>query len=444
MIAKARATLTSLAILTALALSSGAQPVQQARAAQLNDAERGAIIEVLAADIDTIYIFPEVATEMIAKLEAQRVSGAYDELVDLPAYCGQLTADLQSVSHDLHLSVRPMPPQMINAEQGVDREQVQRDYLARARRSNYGFKKLEILGGNVGYLDLRGFSDASIGAPTAIAAMNYLAGSEAIIIDLRNNGGGSPSMIQLILSYFFEEPTHLNDFYIRSTDTTDQFWTQAHVAGPRMTDTPLYVLTSGRTFSAAEEFSYNLRNLERATLVGETTGGGAHPVNMMRYPEQGVSMSLPFGRAINPITGTNWEGTGVEPHVKVSAAEAFDAAYAKALEGIVAGAVDPGHKAQLAWLIDGLQAKPQELKADELAAFTGSYGPRKVRVEGGKLLYQRGEGALLELTAVGDDNFHVSEVDFFRIRFERDASGKVVTLVGRYDDGREEPSPRSE
>jgi len=127
-------------------------------------------------------------------------------------------------------------------------------------------------------------------------------------------------VIQLISSYFFADPTHLNSFYIRHEDTVEQFWTQAYVEGPRMTDVDLYVLTSSYTFSGAEEFSYNMKNLKRATIIGETTGGGAHPVDTHIWPKLNFGMRVPFGRAINPITGTNWEGTGVEPDIKAPAA----------------------------------------------------------------------------------------------------------------------------
>lgn len=430
--------------LALLALPVLAQPGPSDGMPKLDAEKRDAILKALSADIDKIYVFPDVATKMIEHLKAQQESGAYKNLDAVPAFTAQLTSDLQSISHDLHLRVSPIPPGEVNARQEVDMEEIRRRYRERARRSNYGFEKVEILDGNVGYLDLRGFVDAAIGGRTAVAAMGFLGGSDAVIIDLRQNGGGDPSMIQLISSYFFDEPVHLNSFYIRREDKMDQFWTQAYVEGPRLTETPLYVLTSGRTFSAAEEFTYNMRNLERATIIGETTGGGAHPVDMMRYPELGVRMSLPFGRAVNPVTGTNWEGTGVEPHVKVPADGALKVAYAKALETLVASATDPDHKQRLDWTLEGANAETRTLSAAELQAYVGVYGPRKVRLEDGKLVYQRDEGPVSELVPVGGDNFHVAGITYFRIRFERGADGKVVTLVGRYDDGTEEPSPRSD
>jgi C-terminal processing protease CtpA/Prc len=161
--------------------------------------------------------------------------------------------------------------------------------------------------------------------------MNYLAHADAIIIDLRENGGGDPKMIALVSTYLFSKPTHLNDLWERKSNTTQQYWTLPYVPGNRLEDKPAYVLTSKRTFSGAEEFSYNLKNLKRATIVGETTGGGAHPVRGQRIDDHFI-IGVPFARAINPISKTNWEGTGVEPDVKVPAAEALATAQKLAIE----------------------------------------------------------------------------------------------------------------
>ncbi|MDP8979977.1 MAG: S41 family peptidase [Acidobacteriota bacterium] len=202
-------------------------------------------------------------------------------------------------------------------------------------RNNFGFEKVERLQGNIGYLDLRGFMEAQWGSETAVAAMNFLANTDALIIDLRQNGGGDPAMVALITSYLFSpgEEVHLNDLYWRPSNETHQWWTLPYVPGRRYANKPVYVLTSNRTFSAAEEFTYNLKNLKRATIIGETTGGGAHPGGMERLSEHFMAF-LPSGRAINPISKTNWEGTGVTPDVAVPAADALTTATAAALRKI--------------------------------------------------------------------------------------------------------------
>jgi C-terminal processing protease CtpA/Prc len=139
-------------------------------------------------------------------------------------------------------------------------------------------------------------------------------------------------MVQYVSSYLFDEPTHLNDLYNRKEDSTTQFWTLPYVPGKKLgSKPPVFVLTAARTFSGAEEFTYNLKNLKRATIVGETTGGGAHPVAGHRIDDH-FSIGVPFARAINPISKANWEGAGVEPDVKVPAADALETAKRLAAE----------------------------------------------------------------------------------------------------------------
>lgn len=438
-----RKRLFAYALAASMALPALAQPPAPPT---ITAQDRAAIIDEISAALNDVYVFPETAKKMEEHVRAQLKSGAYDRLGRLDEFTQKLTEDLQSVSRDLHLRVvfAPDPP---GGESGGPTPEQQARYEAQLRRDNYCFRKVERLAGNVGYLKLDCFAQADLGGSTAIAAMSFLSGSDALIFDLRDNGGGSPSMIQLLISYLLEgEPTHLNSFYIRKGDRTEQFWTNAWVPGKRMPGVPVFVLTSGRTFSAAEEFTYNLKNLKRATLIGETTGGGAHPVDFHRVKGYPVGVSLPFGRAINPISGTNWEGTGVEPDVKVPMAEALEVAHARALAAVAEKVTDPDHKASLDFARGVLEdrRKPVSLSAAELQAFAGTYGPRNITVEDGALWYQRGKGRKMRMLPVGQDRFLVGDLDDFRIRFERDAGGKVVRLVGLYPDGSEEPNPRGE
>jgi C-terminal processing protease CtpA/Prc len=274
------------------------------------------------------------------------------------------------------------------------------------------------------------------GGETAVAAMNFLSNTDAIIIDLRNNGGGSPAMIQLITSYLFgSNPIHLNSFYWRPNDVNSQTWTLPHVSGKRSPDTPVYVLTSGGTFSAAEEFSYNLKNLERATLIGATTGGGAHPGGSVVATDR-FMVWVPTGRAINPITNTNWEGTGVSPHIEVPAAEALDVAHMKALEVLMEKNKDENLQAFYEWPLAeiNLKTNPVILDNKTLKSFAGDYGPRKVTFEKDKLFYQRGTGTKYELFPFSDHEFMLKGLDSFRIRFVAEGN-KVTALEGLYDSG---------
>jgi len=400
-------------------------------------AARAGIVEAVTEALNEVYIFPDKAADMDELVTLKLKEGAYDHITSLMAFTEMLTKDLRSICKDKHLRVMPASDVPEDGDEGLSPDERRAQRLAEQRYQNFGFQKIERLDGNIGYIDLRMFADASEAGETAIAALNFLSNCDALIFDLRQNGGGSPTMIQLISSYLFDEVQHLNSFYIRKTDKTRQFWTQAQVAGPRLTDLPVFVLTSRYTFSAAEEFTYNLKNMERATIVGETTGGGAHPIEFRRIDEYEVEMSLPYGRAINPITQTNWEGTGIAPHIKVPADDALDAARLEAMKILVDTTTDEGKRKQLEWAMKTLDAvrNPVVLSESKLKPYVGVFGPRAIRLEKGSLFYSRDDRPEFELLPMGDDLFGLNGLEYFRIQFVRDSSGKVTKLVGLYDNG---------
>lgn len=376
------------------------------------------------------YVFPDVADAAGKFVLSQQSKGAYAGATGAQDFAERLTHDLQSISHDRHMRVFIAPPMLMTHDKEDTAERETR-FLHQDARNNFGFVKVERLSGNVGYLDLRGFSPAQFGGATAIAAMNFLANTDAVIIDLRKNGGGDPSMIQLISSYFFKEATHLNNLYWRKGDRTDQFWTSPYVPGKSMADTPLYVLTSARTFSGAEEFSNNMKVLKRARLIGETTGGGANPGDFFPVAA-GLGMFIPTGRAVNPVTGTNWEGKGVEPDEKVPAAEALNVAYKEALEKIQATSKDPDARGEAAWAVVALEAQitPVRVSEGELAGLAGNYGTRHVTAEAGQLYLQLGNGPRRKLSPLTTNTFSVEGMDAPRLKF---AAGKMMEI---FPDGR--------
>jgi hypothetical protein len=327
-------------------------------------ATRAAVIDSAIKNLNEAYVFPEVARKMEQALRERVANKEYDSVTSAKAMAEKLTTDLQAVSHDKHLRVRysyEAIPERHNAEEPTAEEIEQ--FKTFLRQTNYGFEKVERLPGNVGYLDLRGFNPAEFAADTGAAAMSFLANTDALIVDLRRNGGGDPAMVAFLTSYIFgAEPVHLNDLYFRPDDSTRQWWTLPHVPGKRFGDKKeVYVLTSKRTFSAAEEFTYNLKNLKRATIIGETTGGGAHPGGGRRLNAH-FQMFVPTGRAINPISKTNWEGAGVEPDVKVPAEQALKVAHVAALNKIIDKETNAERKAALKGALDTAQKELDELK----------------------------------------------------------------------------------
>jgi hypothetical protein len=299
-------------------------------ALHIDAAERARAVAGAAAALDTFYVFPDVAKRMGDSLRARLARKDYDAYTNGVMFAMRLNDDLRGIAHDKHLRVnysaepipveKPRPPGTPPPAPSPADSAREREFVA---RTNCGFVKSDVLAGNVGYLKFNFFGDPDLCAPIASKAMSALADTRALIIDLRDNGGGSPPMVAFVSSYLFDRRTHLNDLWTRRTNETKEYWTRDSVPGSRFGGTkPVYVLTSARTFSGAEEFTYNLKNLKRATIIGEVTGGGAHPVDGHRIDDH-FMIGVPFARAINPITRTNWEGVGVEPDIKVPAADAL-------------------------------------------------------------------------------------------------------------------------
>jgi hypothetical protein len=301
----------------------------------IDAATRAKVIDGGVAALNESYVFPETAKKMEEAVRAHQKRGDYDAITDGDDFAKRLTNDFQSVSHDKHLHVMFSPASMPDMEAQPSDPKREAEERKEMERMNCGFNNAEILESNIGYLKFDFFADPGICGPTAVAAMNFLANVDAIVFDLRENGGGDPKMIAFVSSYLFAERTHLNDLWTRKGDVTDQYWTLPYVPGKRLDGKAAFVLTSSHTFSGGEEFTYNLKTLKRATIIGETTGGGAHPVRGHRITEH-FAIGVPFARAINPITHTNWEGTGVEPDVKVPAADALTTAKKLAAEKLAA------------------------------------------------------------------------------------------------------------
>jgi retinol-binding protein 3 len=432
----------------ALALLAGPALIgQEADDPALDAAKKQAIVEEVGKLLDENYIFPETAMKMADLIQTRLKNGDYDKLSGSREFARTISEDLLATGKDKHIGFAYAPEQAAEMKRRMSRSEdeakaARERRLAAEKRDNFGFRKVERLPGNIGYLDFGYFGSADEAGPTMIAAMNFLAYCDAVIVDLRRNGGGDTTGIQLLCSYFFSEMKHLNDIRLRDEEKTENYWTLPYVPGPKPVNADLYILTSSRTFSGAEEFSYNMKNLKRATIIGETTGGGAHPTDAKIVQEQFI-LRVPFARAVNPYSKTNWEGTGVAPDVQVSAAEAFDRAYKMAVEKLAAKASDPQQKSQYEWIISGLNAKASPARVDlkVLKAYAGVYGDRTVTFENDALFYQR-TGPRFRLTPMTGTLFAVEGLDDFRVEFVV-KDGKAVELVGLYDDGGRQPSPRT-
>ncbi len=334
---------------------------------QIDGQTRSQVIEKIITTLDE-YIFPEVARRIQDDLRTQLQELADNETTSAAEFAEILSDRLQAISNDKHLRVfysfKPFPPMESGRSPSPEEQEKQRRSMA---GDNFGFYKVERLPGNIGYLDFRVFLPPDVAGDTAIAALNFLSNTSALIFDIRKNNGGSPDLVALISTYLFDaRPVHLNNLIWRERGESGEFrerieqhWTLPYVPGARYLDKPVYVLTSNFTFSGAEEFANNLKQLKRATIVGETTRGGANPGRFEPLHDH-FGFFIPTGRAVNPITQTNWEGTGVEPDLKVSAELALKTAHLAALKELLANNTEPGFVEELKLAIAAVEQESAE------------------------------------------------------------------------------------
>ena len=345
-----------LALLTWLAGAAAPASAQFAKGSPdqpdmtVDAATRAAVVDSLARSVEQFYVFPDLAKKIGKTLRERSKKGRYDGITSAKAFNDTLSAHLRELAHDHHLRTHyrfdPFP--VVDSHQTAPTPEEREKALADSRRVNFGFQRVERLPGNVGYVELTEFDGTAEGGAVAQSAMQFLQYTDALIFDLRRNGGGDPNMIVLLLSHLYGEDdrVHINDFFTLTDKVMPQYWTLTTMPGPRFVDKPVYVLTSKRTGSAAEEFSYDIQQLKRGTLIGETTAGGANPGRLVRL-NANFAAFIADGRAVNPVSQTNWEGVGVKPDVAVPADDALRTAHVAAIEGLLAKATDPDRKAAL-------------------------------------------------------------------------------------------------
>ena len=297
-----------------------------ASAQTISTDDREAVVKAVIEHLESDYVLPDVGRRGAAELKSALRSKAFRSESSGEAFAAALTDKLRRVTGDGHLAVEySAKPVEENAEAkaAFNAQEMERYY---GKQVNHGVRKAERLDSNVGLLELSVFPPANMGGDTIAAAMNVIANTDALIIDLRNNGGGSETTVSLIASYLFDERQPLSGKYNRPEDRLTQQFTQPYVPGDRFGAVkPVYVLISKRTFSAAEALAYDLQALKRATIVGEPSGGGAHPFDYHRIHPHFILWSV-TERSLNPITGKNWQGTGVQPDVRVESAQALETA----------------------------------------------------------------------------------------------------------------------
>lgn len=382
-------------------------------------------VGAVASQIRDRYFSVERGDAIADALEAEAAAGRYDALTDPRDLATALSSRLRpedahfSVAYDPNAPDRGAGARRPPGAGGVDPQ----------RLSNYGFSRVEVLPGNIGLIEMRSFANIDFSDPNnparraADAALALVADTDAVIFDLRNNGGGAPSMVGYLVSAFTPAGAPIYNVFHDRTGTEEESPGEFY-AQPRLT-VPVYVLVSGRSGSAAEAFPYTLQAARRATIVGETTGGAANPGGFVPIPG-GFMVFISGGSPVNPITGTNWEGTGVIPDVQVASADALSRAHGLALQTVVEA--DP-NRTDAAWTLAALQGEPGMFI--DRSAYAGTYGPVVISDEGGRLLARRGRRPALELVPLETDVFFVAGDPLTRFVFERDAEGRVFAVEQR-------------
>lgn len=297
-------------------------------AAPVTDSDRKQVLDAVIAHLETEYIDPDVGRRAAKELRGKSVQESLKSAGDGTAVAEALRDKLRAATGDGHLNVeyseKELPSDQAAADAEFSEQEMERYYGVHV---NFGVRKAERLENNIGLLDLAVFPPSSMGGDTIAAAMQVVAHTDALIIDLRRNGGGSDT-VALVASYLFDKQQPLSGVYHRPTGKTTQNFTLPYVPGAKFGGTkPVYVLTSKRTFSAAEALAYDLQALKRATIIGEPSGGGAHPFTYKRIHPHFVLWSV-VEKSVNPITGKNWQGVGVQPDVMIDQAQALDKALA--------------------------------------------------------------------------------------------------------------------
>jgi hypothetical protein len=413
---------------------------QHADILSLDDQKK--IINTICEKLDEIHAFPEYNPEICNGLIKNFEGGKYSKYKSPQAFADKLDRDLEILRGDKHLGIF-YDPQMAaemekENEEGKEAGYLTPEMIEDERKKNYGFNELKILQGNIGYLDLRIFFPPKYAGETAVAAMRFLSNCDALIIDLRNNGGGWDEMVTFLMSYFFnsDESITLSTTYSRYEDEYYQSHTQSYVPGKLLTDIPVFILTSKSTFSGAEAFAHYMKHFKKATLVGETTRGGQNPVEIQSIG-YGLIMLIPSWKQIYSASETGWEGVGVKPHIETDANDALNEAHLKALNELTKTKVDEEEKKRYRWIIDELDAKRNFIKVDEsiLNSYAGKYGDRTIFYENGELYYQYGDRSKMKMIAMSENYFIVEIYDYFRVRFIKE-NNFVIGFEQVYYDGK--------
>lgn len=413
----------------------------QEKEINFSDLNKKQIIDSLYKKLEEYYIQPKANAAINKKLNENLKKGLYKNILTPNEFALKLSTDLVDASKDLHFRVMYDPSwaeSQKNIKEKVTQQKIKAEELAEAKKKNFGFVQSKILEGNIGYLEFNYFEDPAIASETAASTMQFLSNTDALIIDLRKNNGGVMEMGQFISSYFFsnkELPLYKYYYYEEKRKKIErEMWLLPSVPGKRLDEIPIYILTSGGTFSAAEWMTYSLQNLKRAIIVGEKTAGGAHPITRTVLAD-GLSVNIPFGEVKDPITNMDFEGKGVMPDVLCKSEEAVNTSHLLALQQLSLQNKDSN---TIDWFIPVVKNRqhPFNIDVEILKSYQGKFGKTELILESNKLYFNWNNITKFLMTPLESDLFIVDGMDDFRVKivFENNS----VTAIKRvYRNGQE-------
>jgi hypothetical protein len=402
-----------------------------------------AIITKISQKIKEIHYDEETGGKIVVFLNSQIGNERYLKVKTIARFCEELTKDLQTFTHDLHLSVYYDPEEAEKYssqpdEQDDDRYSV--DWWFGVQVPNFGIPKLEYLMGNVGYIKIIYFAPVPIAGDMVITAMNFLSTADALIFDLRECSGGDPYNVMMFESYFFDAynvPKLLLTRQCRiETPPQQQFWTYPYMPGKRLPDVPVAILTSTCTFSGGEDMAYTLKHHDRAVIVGEKTPGGAHMVKRVSVGN-GCILRIPYAHPVHPLTGTDWEGTGVLPDIEVSREEALAAAHQELLSRLKLTAEDEQEKYKYDWLLQRVDSlyHPPSIAEEVLQRYPGVYQGWQVKLEKRRLfLVSPNRLHRDEMIPLSENLFIADEGYNARFRIGENGLADALVWIGRDND----------
>lgn len=400
--------------------------------------DAAAVVAEVRRVIAERYVLPERRPALDAVLAEGLTSGRY-AVTDGAALAERINADLERVGRDGHLSFRFDPREAaVLAAGSVETPGDNAVFEGLVRKANHGVTELRLLPGNVRVMKYDGFH--WIGPDSAAAlddALRFLAGGDAVILDLRGNGGGDPRAVQHIISRFLAAGTPLVTFHMNGSPEPDSLSALESPADQRMVGKPLYVLTSGGTASAAEEFTGHVAGYRLGQIVGANTAGAAYRNDILAVEDRFI-LSVSVGRPVLASTGSDWEGVGHAPTLPADVPAALDVAHAAALKTVAATAA-PEDRAGLLAVAEAVEARAlRRAPALPLEAYAGVYGERALTTDGGRLYSRRNDRPAFALIPLGGDRFAVEDTPTMRMTFEV-VDGAVRAMTVDYAGGPAQP-----